>query len=95
VVTQPDRPRGRGKQLSPSPVKQWALEHGLPFLQPARLKEGSFLRQVEAIAPDLIAVVAYGMILPPSSCSCRPWDASTFMPRSCPPTAARPPSSGP
>lgn len=65
VATQPDRPRGRGKKPLPSPVKQWALEHDIPVFQPASLKESSFWRQVEAVAPDLIAVVAYGMILPP------------------------------
>ncbi len=64
VVTQPDRPRGRGKPLRPAPVKQWALEHEIPVLQPAGLKDGSFFQRVEAAAPDLIVVVAYGLILP-------------------------------
>jgi len=65
VVTQPDRPRGRGKKLNPSPVKQWALENEIALYQPARLKESSFLRELETVAPDLIAVVAYGLLLPP------------------------------
>ncbi|MFY9503451.1 MAG: methionyl-tRNA formyltransferase [Dethiobacteria bacterium] len=65
VVTQPDRFRGRGKLLRPSPVKQWALERDLPVLQPEKLKEEAFLRKVAEIAPDLIVIVAYGKILPP------------------------------
>ncbi len=64
VVTQPDRPRGRGRAMRPSPVKEWALKQGIPLLQPARLKDSSFLERVEAAAPDLIVVVAYGLILP-------------------------------
>lgn len=64
VVTQPDRPRGRGRILCPSPVKQWALEHEIELLQPARLKEEPFFSRVKALAPDLIVVVAYGRILP-------------------------------
>ncbi len=65
VVTQPDRPSGRGRVLRPAPVKQWALEHEIPVLQPERLKNGTFFHKIEAFAPDLIVVVAYGLILPP------------------------------
>ena len=56
---------GTGKKLNPSPVKQWALENEIALYQPARLKESSFLRELETVAPDLIAVVAYGLLLPP------------------------------
>ncbi|MBU0675691.1 MAG: methionyl-tRNA formyltransferase [Proteobacteria bacterium] len=64
VVTQPDRPRGRGRKLSPSPVKELALAHDLPVLQPIRLKTQEFLDEIAAFKPDLIAVTAYGRILP-------------------------------
>jgi methionyl-tRNA formyltransferase len=66
VVTQPDQPKGRGKKLAPSPVKQYALEHGLRIVQPQRLKEQSFLELLDDLKPDLIVVVAYGQILPKS-----------------------------
>lgn len=64
VVTQPDKPRGRGYVLTPPPVKVYAAAQGLPVFQPARLRDGSFDRTVEELAPDLIVVVAYGKILP-------------------------------
>lgn len=64
VVTQPDRARGRGRALSVSAVKRWTLDHEITLLQPDRLKQNGFLQRVEAVAPDLIVVVAYGLILP-------------------------------
>ncbi len=64
VVTQPDRPRGRGQRLSPSPVKDLALAWNLPVLQPQRLKDPTFLEQLTALRPELIIVVAYGRLLP-------------------------------
>ena len=64
VVTQPDRPRGRGQQVLPSPVKQLALRHGLPVLQPDRLKDETFLTSLEHGHADLGIVAAYGRILP-------------------------------
>jgi methionyl-tRNA formyltransferase len=63
VVTQPDRPRGRGHQTSASPVKTAALKASLPILQPARLKDESFLASLAAWRPDLGVVAAYGRIL--------------------------------
>ena len=66
VLTQPDRPSGRGMQLAASPVKQWALAHGLPVDQPDKIRSNEPLRaRLEALAPDAILVVAYGRILPP------------------------------
>ena len=66
VLTQPDRPSGRGMQLLASPVKQWALAHGLAVDQPEKLRSNEALRaRLEAIAPDAIVVVAYGRIIPP------------------------------
>lgn len=64
VLTQPDRRAGRGRQPQPSPVKRLALEQGLPVLQPATLKSELIQSQLRAFAPDLLIVVAYGLILP-------------------------------
>lgn len=65
VVTQPDKPRGRSRtQLDPSPVKQVALEEGLPVLQPSRPRGEEFLAELQALEPDISVVVAYGHILP-------------------------------
>ena len=64
VVTQPDKPKGRGYELCPPPVKVYALEQGLPVYQPTTLKNGAFDSDLRALAPDVIVVVAYGKILP-------------------------------
>lgn len=64
VLTQPDRPSGRGMQLRPSPVKQLALQHGLHVLQPLTLKEADIQRELAAYAADVMVVAAYGLILP-------------------------------
>ena len=64
VYTQPDRPSGRGRKLTPSPVKQLALQHGIPVFQPASLRDPDAQRQLAALEPDLMVVVAYGLILP-------------------------------
>jgi len=64
VLTQPDRPSGRGMQLTPSPVKQLALQHGLPVLQPATLKGADIQHELAAFAADVMVVAAYGLILP-------------------------------
>lgn len=63
VVTQPDKPKGRGKKMVPTPVKACALEHGIPVLQPEKVKEPEFVEQLRAYEPDLIAVTAFGQIL--------------------------------
>lgn len=65
VVSQPDRPRGRGQAVSPSPVKALALERGLPVLQPEKLKTPPFAEVLRAYRPDVAVVTAYGRILPP------------------------------
>src|SRR5882762_3912255 len=66
VVTQPDRPKGRGMELAPSPVKQRALQLGLPVSQPDKIKNNDeFREQLAAIKPDAIIVVGYGRIIPP------------------------------
>ena len=64
VYTQPDRPSGRGKKLQPSPVKQVALEDNLTVMQPGSLRDIEAQQQLAAFAPDLMIVVAYGLILP-------------------------------
>lgn len=64
VVTQPDRPVGRGQQLRFSPVKALALENGLPVLQPEKAKAPDFIEQIRSLSPDLAVVVAYGQIFP-------------------------------
>jgi len=66
VVTQPDRPKGRDLRLQPSPVKVVALELNLPVLQPERARCPEFVEELSSFAPDLIAVAAYGQILPQS-----------------------------
>jgi methionyl-tRNA formyltransferase len=64
VVTQPDRPKGRDLKLQSSPVKELALELQLPVLQPERARSEDFIGQLQALRPELIAVTAYGQILP-------------------------------
>lgn len=64
VLTQPDRPAGRGQKLVASPVKQVALEHGIPVHQPERLKDPATHQPLIDAAPDLLVVAAYGLILP-------------------------------
>ncbi len=66
VLTQPDRPAGRGMQLHPSPVKQLALAHGLPVLQPASLKSNEVQQALADYAAEVMVVAAYGLILPPA-----------------------------
>jgi len=64
VVTQPDRPKGRGRKLTAPPVKQLAIDAGLPVLQPENIRGQEFLAQLKEFQPDLIVVTAYGRILP-------------------------------
>ncbi|MEJ2298595.1 MAG: methionyl-tRNA formyltransferase [Woeseiaceae bacterium] len=64
VLTQPDRPAGRGKKLTASPVKRYAVEQGIPVQQPATLRDAQAVRNFAALDPDLLIVAAYGLILP-------------------------------
>jgi methionyl-tRNA formyltransferase len=66
VVTQPDRPQGRGLRPQPSAVKELALRHDLPVLQPEKARQEEFVGQLRELKPDLIVVAAYGQILPPA-----------------------------
>jgi len=72
VVTQPDRPKGRGQQLTPSPVKMSAEENNLSILQPQKL-DNSFLNLVLDLAPDLLIVVAFGQIIPGTVLNSAKW----------------------
>ncbi len=65
VVTQPDKPQGRGKRLQSPPVKELAASYGLLVLQPERVRDESFLQLFRGLNPDLVAVAAFGQILPP------------------------------
>ena len=65
VVTQPDRPAGRGGKLQSPAAKEFAIARGLPILQPAKVRDGVLAGELKALAPDLFVVVAYGRILPP------------------------------
>lgn len=64
VFTQPDKPKGRGYKLVAPPVKELALAHNIPVFQPQKMRDGTALEILQELQPDLIAVVAYGKILP-------------------------------
>ena len=64
VMTQPDRPSGRGRKLTPSPVKKYAQASDIPVLQPVTLKDPAAIAAIEAFEPDLLVVAAYGLLLP-------------------------------
>jgi len=64
VVTQPDRPKGRGQKLMPPPVKELAEKHGIPVYQPVKVRDPDFVAVIRELKPDVIVVVAFGQILP-------------------------------
>lgn len=64
VVTQPDKPKGRGREIHPPPVKVVSLEHGLKIVQPERIKDEAFIESLRTLRPEFAIVVAYGKILP-------------------------------
>lgn len=66
VVTQPDKPKGRGNKMCPPPVKEYAIEHGIEVLQPDKVKTEEFAEKIKEINPDLLVTAAYGKILPKS-----------------------------
>lgn len=63
VFTQPDRPSGRGKKLTPPPVKVLAASHGIPVFQPEKIKSGHWADEIRDLKPDVLVVIAYGQIL--------------------------------
>ena len=67
VYSQPDRPAGRGRKRVPGPVKQLAVQHAIPVYQPLSLKHAQAQQELAALQPDLMVVVAYGLILPPAA----------------------------
>jgi len=66
VITQPDRPAGRGLNVTPSPVKEATLELGLEVYQPEHIRDAEVVERLRRLAPDLLVVVAYGQIIPPA-----------------------------
>ncbi|MGN8886660.1 methionyl-tRNA formyltransferase [Blautia sp. HCP28S3_G10] len=64
VITQPDKPKGRGKTLMPTPVKEEALKHEIPVYQPAKVRDPEFLETLQKLEPDMIIVAAFGQIIP-------------------------------
>ena len=92
VLTQPDRPAGRGREFKASPVKRLALELALPLAQPAALSSARRRQLLGQWAPEVLVVVAYGLIRSPASAeACRAWVASTCTHRCCRVGAAPPP----
>jgi len=75
VVTQPDRPKGRGRKLAASPVKELALTHDIDVLQPEKASDASFCAHIRNMGPDLIIVVAFGQILSKEFLSIPKWGA--------------------
>src|SRR3984957_2796332 len=72
VVTQPDRPKGRKQELTPSPVKAAALRHGIPVYQPERIRRPEAVEHLRGLAPDVMVVVGYGQIIPQSAIDIAP-----------------------
>jgi methionyl-tRNA formyltransferase len=64
VLTQPDRPSGRGRKLKPGPVKQFCVERDIPVMQPVTLKDPHIVEEIASLRPDIMIVAAYGLILP-------------------------------
>ena len=73
VVTQPDKPQGRGRRLTPAPIKVLALDKGLPLFQPIRVRDEAFLRTFRTIGADVAVVAAFGQILPKDILEGPPW----------------------
>ena len=77
VVTQPDKPKGRGKEVQMTPVKIQAMEYGIPVYQPAKVREASFVEVLKGLEADVYVVIAFGQILPKAVLSFRSTAAST------------------
>ena len=94
VYTQPDKPKGRGHKLLPPPVKELALQNGLPVYQPLTLRDEAVQEELARLAPELIVVVAYGNCCRLGYWSCQSWAASMFMAPFCRSTGGLRPFSG-
>ena len=75
VVTQPDKPKGRGKAMQFPPVKEVAVEAGITVYQPKRVREPEFLETLKELSPDVVVVVAFGQIIPRQFWMFPNWDA--------------------
>ena len=64
VFTQPDKPKGRGKTLLPTPVKEEAMKHDIPVYQPLKVRDPEFVETLKELEPDMIVVAAFGQIIP-------------------------------
>ena len=95
VVTQPDRPKGRGRKLTPPPVKQAALDYGYPVLQPETVRTEEFHAHMAGLSPDLFVVVAFGQILPQSLLDIPSLGSINVHASLLPATGGPPPSNGP
>lgn len=73
VVSQPDKPKGRGKNLQPTPVKEAAMELGLPVYQPKKVRDPEFLEVLKELNPEVIVVVAFGQLIPKSILELAPY----------------------
>lgn len=73
VVSQPDKPKGRGKNLQPTPVKEAAMELGLPVYQPKKVRDPEFLEVLKELNPEMIVVVAFGQLIPKSILELAPY----------------------
>ena len=90
VVTQPDRPKGRGNKLLQTPVKEYALEQGLTVYQPQKVKTPEFVELLHELQPELIVVAAFGQFFEQGNFwSCRNTAASTYTLRCCRSIAVR------
>ena len=88
VVTQPDRPVGRKKTITPTPVKEAAMKHGLLVLQPEKISGSPEMEQIQALAPDLLITAAFGQFLPSALLEVPSMALSTFMRPYCRNTVA-------
>lgn len=83
VVTQPDKPKGRGKEVQFSPVKEAALAHGIEVYQPKRVREPEHVSYLAKYQPDIIVVAAFGQILPKEILDMPEFGCSMYMLPSC------------
>lgn len=80
VVTQPDKPKGRGKEMQPTPVKAAAMKHGIPVYQPKKIRDPECVEELRKYQADVMVVIAFGQILPKSILEMTPYGASMCMP---------------
>ena len=76
VVTQPDKPKGRGKEMQPTPVKAAAMKHGIPVYQPKKIRDPECVEELRKYQADVMVVIAFGQILPKSILEMTPFNPS-------------------